>query len=433
MQALTYSFPSSEEESPWGETSPDDVPSWDEDDADITEETIREGYPVNTAKIIEECGGNKEEAAKRLSFMAAEGNLGFPYHRLFLPPADNLFNNISRCSPRLSDNYYRLYSYYPENGLYLPPRFRGKALIIASKRGDYLSTDALSDIFNEEVRLHAKRYDQNHSIWETWKNPILSRAIMRESLDYPLIKPQILRDVIYRQIAETNIFRPTWAKALIYSTMGCHVKGKRWLDISAGWGDRLLTAMALDMNYTGYDPNIGLIQGHQAMISQFGNPERHRVIPEPFEKGTLEGNYDIILTSPPYFTVEEYAADQPGQSIVEYPEFNQWMVKFLFASIKKAWKSLVPKGYMILHVGDTRTVKIAEPLNLFIEEYLPGASWVGTIGVQSEGGHPRPVWVWRKIVDSEVVRWNPDVSRSFRLLYPALHQLFSDFLGASNA
>ena len=134
------------------------------------------------------------------------------------------------------------------------------------------------------------------------------------------------------------------------------------------------------------------------MIEKFGDPERHMVIYEPFESGTLPvGPYDVILTSPPYFNLEEYMPGQQGQSIVSYPKYNEWMVWFLFASLTKAWDHLKDDGYLILHLGDAKTIKTTEATNIFIETNLERASFEGIIGLCRIGGVPRPVWVWKKM------------------------------------
>jgi hypothetical protein len=164
--------------------------------------------------------------------------------------------------------------------------------------------------------------------------------------------------------------------------------------------------MSLGMDYQGYDPHQALEPGHTAMITRFGDPARHRVSYHPFETAELgEGLYDVVLSSPPYFTVEEYAPGEEGQSVVTYPQLPQWQVRFLFRSLERAWSRLKEGGYLILHLGDSQKVHLAEATNFFIERYLPLASWEGVIGVAGAAGYARPVWVWKK--DKEKRRWSP--------------------------
>lgn len=385
-----------------------------------------------------------EQVATEIIARVRNGEIWFPYHKYFKGNPDQLFNNLKIIDLETREGSYKLYSYYPSYASYLPPLFRNLPVTIQGSRSTKDSVDVLSDHFIEDVRLKSKRYDQPQSILECWEIDTCLKEIIKKALTKEKITPQSMRDSIYESIAETKVFNPTWAKAilklvLLGATTGQDnnlLVGKKWLDISAGWGDRLLTAMALDMEYTGFDPNIELIKGHSEMIHRFGNPNIHHVIYEPFETAIIPGGpYDVVFTSPPFFTIEEYAHGQFGQSIVSYPKYDQWMVKFLFTSLEKAWNNLKDGGYFILHLGDAKTIITAEAANIFIENYLPGASWEGVIGLQGEGGYARPVWVWKKLPKYEQRRkWEPVPSkvslqrgplpsnrRTLYYTYPKLH------------
>jgi hypothetical protein len=365
-----------------------------------------EHYNMPTSEILNKylsCGFETindiyEQAALDLIQLVRNGTIWFPFQRYFRGNPDELFSNLKTINLEIKEGAYRLHSYYPKYGNYLPPKFRERSQVIVGTRGTYETADVLSDHYIEDVRLKAKRYDQIRSILQCWMEDSCLKEIFKTVLHKKYITPASLRDAIYETIPETKIFNPTWAIALLKLVMGNELSGKKWLDISAGWGDRLIAAMALDMDYVGFDPNIELKPGHTEMIKRFGNPNKHHIIYEPFEKAIIpEGPYDVILTSPPYFTIEEYAPEQEGQSIVSYPNFNQWMVKFLFTSLNKSWNNLKEGGYLILHLGDAKTIATSEAANIYIENYLLGASWEGVIGLQGEAGFPRPVWVWKKL------------------------------------
>jgi hypothetical protein len=200
------------------------------------------------------------------------------------------------------------------------------------------------------------------------------------------------------------------------------------LDISAGWGDRLLTAMACDMDYLGFDPNIDLEAGHSAMINLFGHPSHHQVIYEPFEDSHIPPNSFHVIgpMSPPFYDREIYSNDK-NQSINRYPNFNTWLVQFLFISLRKAWNCLKLDGYFIIHMGDTHEIRICEAMNLFIEEYLPYSSYEGIISVVGETNIHRPVWIWKKSTYRQR-RWNPKVERSLLSRYPELASEIEKYL-----
>lgn len=384
--------------------------------------SLLQRYEIDTKDFKKNFGSKPIE--ELISFVEC-GAIWFPYRRYFHLKPCTMFSNLVFDDLNPTYEPYKLVSYFPSGGLYLPPRFRGKPVSISTEENTYNSVDALSDYFIEDVRLKAKRYDQEYSIDEMWKRPEGLDMIFRRALEDPEITPCSLRDSIYYVFPETQVFSPSWAKAIIKLVLGPYTINKKWLDISAGWGDRLLTAISLDMIYTGFDPNKELIPGHSEMIDIFGDRSRQQVIYEPFEKATIPQNeYDVVFTSPPYFTVEEYVKNQEGQSTVEYPDFIQWMTKFLFASLSKAWDHLKDGGYLILHISDTKIVKFAEPTNLFIEDYLTDSSWEGVIAVKRPTGPPRPVWVWKK--SSGKKRWNPSKLRSLQVLYPELDAVWKD-------
>jgi hypothetical protein len=358
----------------------------------------------------------------------------FPFHKYFRGNPRELFKNITKLQLTISHSPFRLHSYYPKYGTYLAPKFRDSPTLIIGVKNAYEMADVLSDHFIEHIRLKAKRYDQIRSIFECWTDDSCLKEIFRLNLENEYITPNVLRDSFYQNIPETKIFNPTWGVALlelVFNIPKEKLSKKKWLDISAGWGDRLLTAMALDMDYIGYDPNIELRQGHSEMIKMFGNSDRHKVIYEPFETATLpNGPYDVILSSPPYFNLEEYAPNQKGQSIVSYPEFNEWMVNFLFVSLSRAWEKLDIEGYLILHLGDARTIVTCEATNIFIENYLIGASWEGVIGIQPHQGFPRPVWVWKKLTPNDtLINWKSSINNKRNLYntYPELQIALIEF------
>jgi hypothetical protein len=376
-----------------------------------------------------------EDATAFLVSLVRSGKIWFPFQRYFRGNPRTLFENIKHIELATTVGDYHLYSYYPTHGSYLPPRFRKRPVILEGGRNTYIEADVLSDHFIEHIRLKSRRYDQTRSILECWMDDACLGDIMKHVLTKENITPLTIRESIYETIAETKIFNPTWAKGLVKLVMGPNLAGKKWLDISAGWGDRLLTAMALDMDYLGFDPNNELQPGHTDMINMFGDSKRHRVVYQPFETAVITGGpYDVVMSSPPYFNVETYAPNQPGQSIVSYPDYTSWMINFLFVALQKAWDNLKIDGYLILHLGDTKIIKLCEPTNIFIGNYLAGASWEGVIGLRGEAGYPRPVWVWKKVpLGFPVERWEPSnkknggynsfstQKRTLFTFYPNLH------------
>jgi len=120
------------------------------------------------------------------------------------------------------------------------------------------------------------------------------------------------------------------------------------------------------------------------------------MIYEPFQRATLPSNftYDLIFTSPPFYNFEIYTNDA-NQSAIEYDNFADWLVYFLFFSIYKSWLLLDIDGYFVIYISDTKQVAFCEVTNLFMQ-CMPNAMYCGVISSVNKGNVHRPTWIWKK-------------------------------------
>jgi hypothetical protein len=268
--------------------------------------------------------------------------------------------------------------------------------------------EVLSDLFNEEQRIKARRHDTNLSVYDQWykKDPTLMY--------------QLIHHIIKKGVKHTNgdISHDISSYTLRESMYAVKVKAffdmfrvTRVLDFSAGWGDRLIAALATHTvkTYVGFDPNLALKKGHDDIIHTFGSREKgqYRVRYEPFEQAVLDASqtFDMIFTSPPYFNLEVYS-DDASQSISSFNESNAWVNGFLLTSILKAWDVLDVHGHMVLHIADYGQHKYVEAMNLFIQWKCKGAFFLGVVGAVGMQGSPKPLWVWKKLEKSDDTRSN---------------------------
>lgn len=381
-------------------------------------------YPARIDELISLLGG-KEATIKFLDQQIAEGLISFPSYTLFVDKPEVMMDRLRKYRTAPITTKYFLKSYLPKAKLYLPPLFqaqlktRERPVYIVSSDKDYAEIDILSDHYSELIRLATHRPNEPSTL-DFWSKPELRRKYLDELLNQETLDFPTMRAVLYRQTFESKQFRPTWVRG-VYNVLNLP-PGSRVVDISAGWGDRLLAAMSADHLYTGFDPNPNLTNAYSKMIADFGDPQKHKVHIKPFEDATpaeLGNSNDLVFSSPPFFDVEVYPGDEK-QSIKRYPKFKEWVEKFLFPSLRKAWVSLKNGGILAIHMGDVKgSLQVNELMNLFIEEKLPGSSWMGIIGVSGEVGSARPVWVWKK-TDRVVNRWNPNIKRSLAELYPEI-------------
>lgn len=149
----------------------------------------------------------------------------------------------------------------------------------------------------------------------------------------------------------------------------------RVLDPCAGYSGRLLGCIAANKNilYHGIDPDERTGRGNMECASFFSNrydmfDEREYKFRFRYDLGCaedvmrgLEGEYDVVATSPPYHKVEVYSED-PNQSCNRYPEYKKWLSDFLFVIIDESKRLLKESGKLILNVKNGVKDRIADDL-----------------------------------------------------------------------
>ena len=348
------------------------------------------------SKELIERSGSKEAAIENFIVRTKSSGkdiIPFPFQRLFLKSPQIMFGELRRSRPRVLRRSFKIRAYYPFRAP-IDCYFQGKPLAVFSSQDCYERFDALSDHFNETARIKAKRCD-SRSPYEFWNDETSLREILTIAFEQEKITPHLVRSLIYEQVQEAKQFRPSWVRGIL-KLLFSDTRDLEVLDMSAGWGDRLLACMSMDTKYHGFDPNTTLSSGHQKMIRIFGNNKRHTIEYKPFEDAELEKEkYDVCISSPPFFDLEHYC-EEDTQSIKRYPKLRAWMEGFLFPSLRKIWDALKYGGYMALHLGDTYRFRICDAMNHYIDEKLVDSYYQGAIGIVGEKKRPTPVWVWQK-------------------------------------
>jgi hypothetical protein len=219
-----------------------------------------------------------------------------------------------------------------------------------------------------------------------------------------------------------------------------YFNAKRILDISAGWGDRLIAAIGHQAErYLAFDPNERLRAGHSKIQETFqADPNQYTIRYQPFETADI-GNekFDLIFTSPPYFDLEVYDTNistATNQSISQYNGFEQWLISFLFRSLLNAWKHLEVGGNMIIHISDFDSGKktIVEPMAMFVLSRCSGAKFDGVIGTRGASGKMLPMWAFYKD-KSDDKRMMDENELSMRNNYPSIYAEYIKVYGQNIA
>lgn len=260
----------------------------------------------------------------------------------------------------------------------------------------YKYTDII-DFFQEQYWIHSKRYDQLSpaQVWNN-KHEEISTIAKTENID--------IRTILMRYVKGVSKFRPTLMKALIRI-----FRAKSILDFCAGFGHRLIGTLSDDRNiklYCGVDPNKKLHKGYQKMISSFVPKDSHKkynMICACAEDIIYDSTqYDLIVTSPPYFDLEIYC-DDTTQSIQRYPNFEDWYQKFLLAATRNACNRLKFDGYLVMSINDKLEDDEIQPSTSFVTRFVQDVSkwmdmnYLGVMVYGEDEYHLQPLFIWKKL------------------------------------
>ena len=160
-------------------------------------------------------------------------------------------------------------------------------------------------------------------------------------------------------------------------------KPKKYLDFSAGWGDRLVGAIAYDcQEYLGIDPSECMQSHYQSIIETLApknKQKQFKVIQKGFENAIVPKNhFDLVFTSPPFFTLERYE-NTKEQSVIKFKNLQDWKKGFLFPSLAKSYQSLREGGYLALYISDYTTAKYTDDMKKYIKNKIKGFKYIGDI------------------------------------------------------
>ena len=140
-------------------------------------------------------------------------------------------------------------------------------------------------------------------------------------------------------------FRPT-AAAAVYKMFNA----KSVYDPCGGWGDRMVAAMAHNVDYHCTDTNPLAIAGYASMQYMYPHTSMLSFEYALAEESKPSIGYDLVFTSPPYWKAEKYQGEQ--SSHLQYRKFDDWLKNFLFKMLNNAWSGLQKNGHMVINVSD---------------------------------------------------------------------------------
>jgi hypothetical protein len=191
-----------------------------------------------------------------------------------------------------------------------------------------------------------------------------------------------IKEYLYKKAPQCTNFNTTVVISILK-----FLKPKRYLDPSAGWGDRLIGAIAYGCSYTGIDPSNCMYPIYNNIIktltpySKSNNTNEYNIIKGGFEDENtiIKSNYyDLVFTSPPFFDFEIYENDKK-QSVEKFNTLEKWLNGFLYPMILKSYKALVIKGYFGLYISDYTGVSFTARMFEYIQKNIKGFKYQGDI------------------------------------------------------
>jgi hypothetical protein len=351
----------------------------------------------------------------------------FPYVAASSPenggllPAKDMFRNLQHARPRVQKDV----STKPRvlgNGAILRPGYKFSYVVQRRWPDDMRNSDALGLHYSDGVRSQC-RFGARPSPAEVWSRD--RQGVEREAEKLRARHPRLsvddsLREAIYARAPWCNFFNPAfclWVYRTLARKIGMAAADVRIIDPSAGWGDRALAACAFGAkSYHGYDPNTAMRSAYAAMLKEFapaGSEYQVSVRPFAVAPGTPE-QADIVVTSPPYWDLEDYPAEG-GEAGRRHRTYDNWVSGFYRQYLRDAWSSVAPGGVLAMYVENIQrragrgtppqVVPLADDTADILRECGAGEV-TDTFGFQQvvdwpernidSSGPVRPMFVWRK-------------------------------------
>ena len=207
----------------------------------------------------------------------------------------------------------------------------------------------ITDYFTNECRVKCifKNYKSPFDYYKYNKGELIKKLIIKNKFNIDKFE-NVMYNSKYSKFC--NNFQTTIAFTL-YKLF----KAKNIFDSSAGWGDRLVAAIAYGASYTGVDPSNCLEPLYTKIINKLTkyskkNSKKYKIIKSGIEDVKVKNNYyDLCLTSPPFFDLETYE-NTNTQSISKYSTATKWEKEFLIILVEKNIKTLKKGGHLILYI-----------------------------------------------------------------------------------
>ncbi len=151
------------------------------------------------------------------------------------------------------------------------------------------------------------------------------------------------------------------------------------IDPCAGWGGRLLGSLCVkrsdSVTYVGIDPEKRNKEAYEGIVrrlnlymkSELPGKRLAKFYYKPFEDwiSSITGKKyyskaDLVITSPPYFSAENYNTENKKQSANKYLNYAEWREHFYKKLVLGAFDLLKPGGIFVLNIANVASAPALE-------------------------------------------------------------------------
>ena len=311
----------------------------------------------------------------KLTSKVKYNNLEYPYYSLEVQLR------------KIKKDFEKLKKYKPK----LIPKKKNELLAIEENYEKDKDLYLITDYFSQYCRVRCKRDKYSPlEFFQKNKEKIYEKIKKEGEMNLGNIREEIYYN--YKQCTNFNV--------TIVMTVLNYFRPKKWLDFSAGWGDRLVGAIAFNCLYTGVDPSNCMKPIYKKIIDNLARKKDRKnfnIIHDGFEKVKIKSNeYDLVFTSPPFFSLERYE-DNEKQSIEQFKTLEEWKTNFLYPCLNKSYEALKLNGYLALYITDFKDNKYISDMKKYIQSNIKGLKYNGTISWINKGlKSKRLIFVWKK-------------------------------------
>lgn len=241
----------------------------------------------------------------------------------------------------------------------------------------------ITDYFTDKCRNVCifKNYLTPYKYYKKHKGEIILQSLINDKFDINKFENVMFNKP---ELKFCNNFQVSMAVA-IYKLFNA----RKIFDSSAGWGDRLIASIALNIEYIGIDPSKCLQPLYNKIIHTLGSSKQsiQNIGIEKVNVDIIGATCDLCFSSPPFYDLEVYDNLDKGQSITGYKTQLDWEKSFLTVLVDQNIKVLSKKGHLVLYI----------PENYYIIGYLNNhreLSSKGTISFHTP--NKRKIFVWQK-------------------------------------